>query len=267
MFKNTALSSIIYPVVSIAVITFILIAIFLIRVYTEKSIMDKYTKTKDLKLIYLPQIVNTTMICLMIIVIFDIYYVIHMSKWIYNRVEWVFLMLVKYGFTIPIIALLYFTYYSIVDYVLTYLKHVVLDPLFFPATYSLLMLFISLILLSLTGCLYISVKLQKYEKMSLKDKLKKAFKILWVTKGNFIVWIFMGYLIVNTMGFLIDALSTSMTALGVGRQLSQTLLFGGVNVLDFASRVVNAIILYFFYDFFVKNYLESTYIDIYSSKE
>jgi len=267
MFRKRPLTNIVYPVISIAIITFILIAMFLIRVSIEKSIMDVYSKTKDLKLIYIPQIINTAMICLMMIIVFDIYYVIHMNKWILNKFEWIVLMLMKYGFVIPIIILFYLAYYSIIDYVLTYLKHVVIDPLFFPATYSLLMLITALILLGLTACLYIGVKLQKYEKMSLKNKLTRAFKILWVTKGNFIVWIFMGYLIVNTMGFLVDALSTSMTALGVGRQLSQIVLFAGVNILVFASRVVNAIILYFFYDFFVKNYLESTYIDVYTIKE
>ena len=231
-------------------IVMIFIAVFMVymlRGIISRVMYSEYLYSRDLTLIYLPPVVSAIFIAFALCILFDLYFLLFTKRLIKHFTVWVKNVILNYAVLIALYTGILVSYFYVVYTIIKYYKHIMVSPTRFPMFFSSLIILLALVYIGVASIKYILMYRSELSNYSVWRRFVKILGIFWSNKGTFFVWLLIGFLIVGLIGFIADTLTTALPAI----------LFSlrGLAVL-LATSFIDSIILYFYYTYFVKNYIQ-----------
>jgi hypothetical protein len=212
---------------------------------------NTYTYTRDPVYLYLPDMFYFLLLALSVSVLFDVYYFLYHKRLIAEKARWIQGVIVNYAVYIPLYAGLLLSYISIVEYIIRYHKEISMSLSRFTGYYALLLVFIATTYIGVAGVKYIVSHRSILTGRNPLEKLVLVLKMFWRSKGSFLIWIIFGFLVTGLLGLLVELLVV----------LPFTTMSYTRFVAVIATIVLDGVILYFYYTYFVKNYIEDLIMD------
>jgi len=176
-------------------------------------------------------------------VLCDIYFVTNLNRYIRNKWSWLAFVVVSYAFLALVAVLIYHLFRVIVYATTTSGRVVPIDYDRIAIVLGILALLLSLIYISLASVRAILLYKRVVSGLNPFKGLQKVLSTAWRLKGDFAVFILFGYIITSLLGHLIEFLTREV---GIIAGPAYT----GIPVL-----VLNALVTYIYYAYFVKNYV------------
>jgi len=224
---------------------FIAVAFLALYLYEHYRVLiySITASTKDLALAHSYLLLTLLPLPLLNAVLYDIYFITNLSKYIRNIWSWLTFLAVSYALLALVAVLLYHLFRAIVYVTMTSGRIAPIDYDRIAIVLGILTLLLSLIYISLASVRTILLYKSVVSGLNPFKGLQKVLSTAWHLKGDFVIFILFGYVIASLLGHLIEFLTQ-----GMGMITNPT--YTGVPVL-----ILNALVTYIYYAYFVRNYV------------
>ena len=229
----------------IVIIAVTLLLSYIIRGFIEAYYTYLYTKTMWPLYRYLIPVVTALVIGLFIDILFDIYMVLFNRRLLGDLKAWLKSLIPNYALLLSTYYGVYTAYYLLVDNLLRNYRVATISGFQFPSLFATIVLLVSLTYIGTASIKYLMLRRQEYRRLNILKKFYKTMELFWSNKGTFIIWVFIGFLVTGLIGVVSETLLCSVS-------MGHSGLFQIVIVI---SIVINTVVLYPYYTYFINNYI------------
>ena len=186
-------------------------------------------------------------------ILYDLYYTTHVKRLMPRGKSFARIVLGNYVLLALVLALIYYTYYALASTIIGTSRFLFLNMERVAMLFGVLALFTSLLYIGIASVKYVLFHRGLGGEDNVLKRFRKILGVFWSVKGSFIVWVLFGYIIAGLIGLLTEFLATSLPSIlfSIGGLLSLTII-----------SLINTLIMYFYYHYFIGNYIHSILEDL-----